>query len=184
MSRRVEVLLILPLLAMASALSAAPLDIHDIHGPLPPEAVPPFILTGGMVLLFGWLFWLRRRQPTAEVAPLQTLRPDARTVMARLVAEYRDGICSREELCVRLDAIVRDVLGVRVGMPAHERTSTELRQEAATRLDERTVVILRDLLLFFDLIKFAGHRPDDAEIDGALGAAAGLVDDLSRDDRP
>ena len=170
----------LALLPLGSATRAAPADIHDIRGPLAPDPFPPFVLTGILLTVLAGMFLLRRRRPTITESLASESRPDLRMALARLVTEYRDGTCLPDRLSIRLDGIVRDALATACGIPAHQLTSIELRQEVAGRLSQGTQKTLLEILSSCDLAKFAGRHLSAAEIDGALAAAERLVDDLAK----
>lgn len=175
-------LLLLSFLALSSAVHAAPADIHDIRGPLPPEAMPPFVPTGVWLAVLAGIFVLHRRRQTIAELPAPEPPPDARMALSRLVAEYREGACLPDLVCIRLDVIVRDAVAAGGAIRAHHLTSIELRREAATHLAKTTRTALDEILSLCDLVKFAGRQLSPAEIDGALVAAERLVDELVKGD--
>ncbi len=114
-----------------SPTAATPPQFHDIRGPLPANSLPPFLLTAGVLLLVGGLFLVvrRARHPSPSRPPTPTAHdPDAVDPLATLVDDYRRGICPGDQLIIRLDALVRDTLAARSGIPARSLTSVELRQ--------------------------------------------------------
>lgn len=175
----------LPLLLLASCVLAAPADIHDIRGPIALDGLPPFVLSGGVLLLIGGLWLLQRKRRRPESAPPPpgqfsptTPGPDANDLLTRLVADYRQGTCPNDQIVIRLDEIVRGALAATTGIAAQRRTAAELSREATACLNEETRASLDALLSLCDRVKFAGHRPARAEIDWALHGAARLFDGL------
>jgi hypothetical protein len=158
--------------------ATAPIDIRDIRGPFVAEGLPPFALTGGALLLVGGLLIVRRRTRSGVPPPPGVSRHDDRNLLARLVADHRQGACRGDQIVVRLDGILRDSLAEATGIPAPMRTSVELRAEAMTGLNAEQRAWLDDLLVLCDRVKFAGHQPDRAEVDWALSVAASFLDDL------
>ena len=155
-----------------------PADIRDIHGPLPIADHPAFALTGGLLLLAGGLLLVRRKihrhQPIAIPSPSVT-DPDPIELLARLAADFRQGVCAPERLIIQLDGLVRSTLAARMGIPAQRLTSAELRAQAAPSLNPEHQALLGSLLLLCDRGKFAGHRPDAGEAERTLATAANLI---------
>lgn len=156
------------LLAAYSA-CAAGAELQDIRGPMQPDSLPPFTLTVGVLLAAGALLLLlgRRRAP-AE--PPSCTAPAERDPLAVLAEEYRCGVCPGERVIVRLDALVRDALATRAGVPARHLTSWELGRRLGTEWAAGTA--LARLLALGDRTKFAGHRPDALEVEAALQDAS------------
>lgn len=153
---------------------------HDIRGPVAITTLPPFALTGGVLLLIGGLLLLRRRRPTEpKPAPTKLPPPDFRTLLAQLAAEYRQGGCSNDQTMQRLDTLLRDALEA-AGIPAHARTSAELRAHGASRLDAGLLSCVDELLALGDQAKFAGRQPDAGAIEAALRDAETLFAHLEQ----
>ncbi len=143
-------------------------DIRDIRGFLPMEGLPPFVLTGGLLLLAGGLLLARRRARSGARLPVPSIAaPD--DPLARLVADYREGRCPGDRLILRLDGLARDALAAGWGIPANRLTSRELRARLPS------IAPLDGFMALSDRVKFAGHVPGATEIEEALVLAAGLL---------
>lgn len=163
----------------AAAGAVTPADLRDIRGPAGVDSLPPFALSGTVLLLIAGLFVARRhwRHMRQTALPPATVT-DARDRLAALADDYRRGLCSAADLVVRLDALVRDTIASEAGIAARHLTSTELRQRAdgARMLSETQRIQFDDFLELCDRTKFAGHPPTAPEIDAAIHATAGLID--------
>jgi len=159
---------------------AAAAELRDIRGPLPDDGLPPFVLTGGMLLLAGGLLLVRhtarRRQAAVLPSPAET-RSGALDLLPDLLADYRHGAWTGEQLIIRLDELIRDHLSATTGIPCRSLTSAELPALTAACLNDAEQALLNRFLALGDRVKFAGHRPDAGEIDWALNVAAGLLKD-------
>lgn len=175
---------LLPLLLAACGTRAAAVDIHDIRGPLSIDTLPPFVLTGGFLLLAAGLLLIRRsrRHQSGTLPPPVVAHPDANDLLARLSADYREGACPGEQIVLRLDGIVRATLAATTGIPAQRLTSAELRAAGAACLDAGQRALLKDLLPLFDRVKFAGHQSNRGEVEWALDTVGRLLN-ASRQDR-
>ena len=168
--------------AVSSAAEVAPGGLQDIRGPLPVDGFPPFALSGAVLLLAGATLAARRfaRRPGAlpPLPPPSAAAADPAGEVARLGHAYRGGSCSGEQAIVRLDALVRDALAVRAGIPARCLTSTELlRHPALLAPDgERARALLSRLGAVADRVKFGGHRPVPGEVEAALAAVASWLE--------
>lgn len=156
-------------------------ELRDLRGPLLEDRLPPFALTGGLVLLAGGaLLLLRRRRPAPSPTPLPVAATvDAGRDLARLAEAYRQGRSPGDRLILDLDRLLRDTLAVRTGLAAHHLTSAELmRSLPATGIgnDDARRRLGSHFLPLSDRVKFAGHRPAAAEIDAALQAVAALIE--------
>lgn len=163
-----------------SAPASSGADIHDIRGPVTTKGLPPFILTGGMLLLAGGGLvihrHLRRKSRQQLVAmPLSlATRPDALALLARLAADYREGVCPGGQSIIRLDAWIRGALAEMTGMPALRLTSMELKLQAGTCFTDDERAQFGQLVALCDLVKFASYQPDVAEIERALNTTLDL----------
>lgn len=170
--------------AANAAAAATRADIHDVRGPVPVDALPPFALTGGALLLAAGLLWLRRHARRRPSIPPPT--PDEACVdpadrLASLADDYRRGDCPGELLILRLDGLLRGVLVGAIGLPARHLTSAEIRRwlTANETAGGQVRIALDHFLSLADRVKFAGHRPGRGEIESALGLAAELLGALS-----
>ncbi|MEK7476102.1 MAG: hypothetical protein AAB152_10800, partial [Candidatus Coatesbacteria bacterium] len=146
---------------------------------------------GGAILLLalGLAIWAwRRRKRLKELEALGLLPGVPRRPPEEIAREALDALLASPLLeegqvklfYIQLGDILRRYLGDRFRISALDRTTAELLPEL------RGVAALRPLLgdvrLFFDtcdLVKFAKHVPDRAEIDGDVARARALVDQTS-----
>ena len=152
--------------------------IHDIRGPLPLPSVPPFVLSGGVLLLAAGLLLVSRRraarEPTAA-APATVTGRDADELLASIAADYRQGLCSGEQLLFRLDSLLCATLAASNGIPAPCLTSPELTALAQAVLNSGELALLVGFLALGDRVKFAGHRPGPDEIEAVLNSVGTLL---------
>jgi hypothetical protein len=150
----------------------------------PPLALPqtswPVALgsaLGALVLALAVLTWLRMRRRTGAARP----QPAHLLALAELDRLRRAELDSAERIdafYVRLSAILRQYLGWRFGVPALRQTTEEcvvaLPGAAPALAPYRPV--LGALLLSFDRVKFARHRPEPGDIDAALRRVRDFVE--------
>jgi len=163
--------------ATDSARAAAAADIRDIRGPLPLASLPPFILSGGVLLLAVGLLLVRRRG-VHQAAPMPPPGPpgsDSNELLARLAADYRHGACPGEQALILLDRLLRGALAANSGIPALRLTAAELPPRLEAVLGPGELALFGSLLSLCDRVKFAGHRPAPEEVERALNAAATLI---------
>ncbi len=158
----------------------------ELRPPLPPLAMlgPP------LLPLWGWLgaaglalgaaglalwAWLgasaRRVQRSAyEVA---------RTELDRLLSGPRPGPAEVDGFYVKLSGIVRLYLEGRFDLRSPELTTEEFFVVASESpdLSQELRSLLHEFLSRADLVKFAGHRPGSAEVEGSLGAASRVLEE-------
>ena len=104
-------------------------ELRDIRGPLPDDGLPPFVMTGGVLLLACGLLLVRhtvRRRRDAELTSPAETRSDAHDLLTDLLADYRQGACTGEQFFIRLDELIRDQLYATAGIPGRSLTSAEL----------------------------------------------------------
>jgi hypothetical protein len=161
--------------------------LRDIREPKPSGGIPAVTLLLGLAALLaaGGLAW-RARRPAAgepvEVAPpvaaeLPQLDPYQRTIdrLAAIEAErWPDRDVARHY--AEITDALRDYLAIAEGIPARERTSSELLGALPMHL---SVGPLRgdwaDVLGAADLVKFARRRPDPDTAADFLGEARALL---------
>jgi hypothetical protein len=162
-------------------------SLRDIREPAaPPSQAPLWILLGaGGVAAIGWLVTRRRRRrpvpAPVPAAPPPPAPPDpyARTV-ARLNAIEAERWATRGDVERHYEAVaeaLREYLEAAEGIPAPERTTSELLWSLPPRLAEgglrrRVLEVLGEA----DLVKFARQRPAAAEATGYTAAARDLLD--------
>jgi hypothetical protein len=161
--------------------------LRDIREPKPPSGVLPAPLLLGLaaLLVAGWLAWRARSRvatgdiamdPVAAPAPLE-LDPYQRTLdrLATIEAErWSDRDVARHY--AEITDALRDYLAITEGIPARERTSSELL--GALPRHWSTGALGRDwagVLAAADLVKFARSRPDSETAAHFLGEARALL---------
>ena len=149
-------------------------DIRDIKGLVP----VPFnwwwlaLLALVLLLVCVVVWWWKRRQPKTApkpVAPPPTPLEIALAALQRL----READLPVAEFYTQLADIVRQFIEGRFGLHAPERTTEEFLAEA--NLTERHLALLRTFLVEADLVKFARHRPGQADRQRAFAAAENFV---------
>jgi hypothetical protein len=160
--------------------------LRDIKEPTPSRGVPSELVLGLAALLAaGWLAW--RARSRAPAGPVEVVAPTAGQVplsdpyqrtMERLAAIEAERWPGRD-VARHYEAItdaLRDYLAIAEGLPARERTSSELLVALPRHLSAGT---LRDdwaeVLDAADLVKFARSRPDPDAAADFLGEARALL---------
>jgi len=161
----------------------AKLAIKEISPPVAlPGAVPVwlYILAGAIVIVSGCLglvFWQRRKKRENEIAAALPAHEIAFAELERLVAEELVEKGMVKIFYLRLSHILRHYIENRFGLRAPERTTEEFL--ADLRYTDTLIVEHKNLLQAFlshcDLVKFANHHPDNAEIEQAFDAAKRFI---------
>ncbi len=154
-------------------------DIHDIKGFVPlPHNWWWLCLLFGLAAIAALAYWLwKRKQPAdASNAPPP---PTPFELAIRALQKLREENPPVEEFYTRLSDIVRRYLEGRFHLRAPERTTEEFLYEVSQ--DNTLAQEHKDLLGAFlqesDLVKFARHHPEQADIQRALEAAEMFVRD-------
>ena len=161
-------------------------DIRDIERSPGPGPLPLFALGAGLAVLVAVLLWRRRparRAAETAAGPFSAPEPAASDpfglALERLAALERGPGIGREAVAAYYEAVadvLRDYLEAAEGIPARERTTSELLWALPPRLTERGVRrVTGDLLGEADLVKFARLRPDQAAATAYLDQARELV---------
>jgi hypothetical protein len=161
--------------------------LRDIREPASPSGVGPIELVLGIAVLLaaGWFAWrARRRAPEAPIQvdaltapPPPEPDPYQRTVerLSAIEAErWPDRDVARHY--AEITDALRDYLAITEGIPARERTSSELLGALPRHL--RTGALGHDwagVLGAADLVKFARSRPDSETAADFLGEARALL---------
>jgi hypothetical protein len=161
--------------------------LRDIREPKPSGRVAPIELVLGLAVLLaaGWLAWRARRRapgPSAEVdgpAAPTAPRPDPyQRTLERLAAIEAERWPDRDVArhYAEITDALRDYLAITEGIPARERTTSELLGALPHHLS--TGGLRHDwagVLGAADLVKFARSRPDSDTASDFLGEARALL---------
>lgn len=149
----------------------------------PNQALRRAILIGAvaLVLAAGLLVWLARRaaraRPPAPPAPPTPPHVLALAALRELLARPWIEERNVEPFYVELSGIVRTYLERRFGLHAPEQTTDEFIREATSSrllsLDHQQLV--GAFLEQSDLVKFARHQPESADMRNAAAAAERLI---------
>ena len=158
-------------------------DIREVEPSPGPGPVPLFVTGAALALLAVAL--LRRRRRPAQLAHAPPPPPPAETAdpydiaLGALGRIERDGLPERGEVELHYQLVtdtLRDYLEAAEGIPARERTSSELLWALPPRLTEAGLRRLSGQLLGeADLVKFARRRPDPAAAGAHLHEARELL---------
>lgn len=127
---------------------------------------------------------LKRRKPKAQPArpapPPAPLRPAYDRWLEALEALLRSGLLEKgkvKEFHVEIAEIVKRYLGEVYAFDAVDRTTWEVLQEmSAARIQPAVRSGTAPFLEACDLVKFAKHRPERAEIEATIAGARSLLD--------
>jgi hypothetical protein len=162
--------------------------LRDIREPeTPPSLAPLWIVLGaGGAAGIAWAMTRRRRRVAVSALagiepPPSPAPPDPYAVaLARLETIDAEGWAARgevERLYESVADVLREYLEMAEGIPAPERTTTELLWSLPPRLAEGGVRRrVQEVLGAADLVKFARRRPDAAEGASYTRAARELLD--------
>jgi hypothetical protein len=161
----------------------AMLTLIDIKGPIPHNGLPPFVLTGTVIVLGVLLFTILRHRNKQAVgcAPKAELIETTADTLEQLTCDYQQGTISAEMLITRLADVVmagilqRSVISDCV-RPAR-RTATECITQATADayFTADNLKCGAQLLLLCDQVKFNRYQPSDQETHQALDCAAELL---------
>ena len=152
-------------------------DIRDIKGlvPLPHNWWWLCLL---LILAAALAYWLwKRRQSTDATPALPPLTPYELAI--RALQQLREDNPPAEEFYTRLSDIVRHYLEGRFRLHAPEQTTEEFLYEVSENnvLTREHKDLLGAFLQESDLVKFARHHPEPADMQRALEAADKFVHD-------
>jgi hypothetical protein len=172
-----------------SALPGGNPSLRDIRDPeTPPSLAPLWIVLGaGGAAGVAWAMTRRRRRAAAtaparvETPPSSPPPPDPYAVaLARLEAIEVERWAARGEVARHYESVaevLREYLETAEGIPAPERTTTELLWSLPPRLAEGGVRRrVQEVLGAADLVKFARRRPGVPEAASYTGAARDLLE--------
>ena len=173
-------------LEVTSVLPGGNPSLRDIREPeVPPSLAPLWMLLGATTVgAVAWMMSRRRRRPVPAPAPTvpppPPPPPDPFTLaVARLDAIEAEGWAARGDAERHYEAVadaLREYLEAAEGIPAPERTTSELLWSLPPRLAEGGLRRrVQEVLGAADLVKFARRRPDPAEAAGYTSAARDLL---------
>jgi len=158
-------------------------DIHDIFGPLPLDAPPPYRLYGVLALLLAatagtalFLLFRARNRRTETPGPDPTAQARAALQAAR-AAHHETGDLRRycEDVSVLLRRYVEETTGYRISSRTTLETQQELGSSVAPQVFSNNDVIegLHRCLEYCDMVKFSRYQPggEDTERIGQLAAS-------------
>ena len=169
--------------------AASSATLRDIKEPVRARGPDPLELAGALaaLALASWIAWRGRRRtpagaspPPAESEPLPPPVPDPyRVALSRLDQVERAGWGAEGEVARHYQAVtdaLRDYLEAAEGIPARERTTSELLWALPPHLSAGALRRRHEALFDeADLVKFARRRPDPAAAAAFLGQARDLL---------
>ena len=163
----------------------AELTIKEIAGPVelprPRRGALYATIAGGVTVVGGAIalvVWLRRRRRKVAAAPKVAAHELAYRRLEALLAEQLIEGGEVKLFYTRLSDILRHYIEDRFGLHAPERTTEEFLAElrGSDALDERFRPLLETFLTHCDLVKFAEHRPANAEIEATFDACKQFIE--------
>jgi len=151
------------------------LALCDIKGPLPFHGLPPFFLTGAVLLLTtaGYkLIRYRKRLYGADATPANAGLPTPADTLEKLADDYRHGGLSDDVLFCRLAALITSRLAGQAGQTSDEVLLTAT---AAGILTADSHKVASGLLQLCERVKFARYDPSTMEIAMTLESASVLL---------
>ncbi|MCP5112736.1 MAG: DUF4381 family protein [bacterium] len=164
--------------------------IPDAEGqPEIKEIAPPVELPG----LAGWIWFLmgagatalavaayflwRRRKRREAATPAEPPHQIALRELRELLDENLIEKGQAKLFYLRVSNILRHYIEDRFGLHAPERTTEEFLDDLghADALDARQKELLKNLLTHCDMVKFAEHQPNRAEVDDTVNACAQFI---------
>jgi len=153
-------------------------DIRDIKGVVPvPHGWLWLAVLGVLLGLVLGVVWWRKRQPAVPGSAQPTPGPSPLEIALAALHRLREARLPVEEFYTQLSGIVRRYLEDQLQLRAPERTTEEFLSELAqgSRLSDDHKNLLGAFLQEADLVKFARHRPGQADMGRALAAAERFV---------
>jgi hypothetical protein len=172
-------------LAVDSLTQASPEHPEPDRGPIKPELRPIDIaLAAGLALLLiaaivGIILAIRKRRRAAKGLDVETTPEAPEAPFLRAIEALRGEIESlpRDRFYDRLSLAIRAYVGAVTGIPALDRTTSELKRELERRPDVRdeAAALVERALQRSDLVRFARQEDPFAEAREALDLAASLA---------
>jgi hypothetical protein len=182
---------------VSSVLPGGNPPLRDIREPDVPPSLAPFWILAGFTAAAA-VAWLASRRRAKRVVPAPAVPsapppppepPDPyRAAIDRLAAIEAEGWPVRGEVARHYQSVadvLRDYLEDADGIPARERTTSELLWSLPPRLAEPALRRrVQEVLGGADLVKFAKVRPEPAEASDYVGDARDLLDRWRRTSEP
>jgi len=162
-------------------------DFRDIKGPV--STIPDYsrrntvlAIAGAVLLLLlvaGLLLrrWLKRRQGwTPPPPPPRPADELAREALAALLEEDLLARGEIKEFVVRLDTIVKELLGAVFDFDALERTTPEVLETLGERCPDHVRELIQGFLSDCDLVKFARWTPPEERLQALVAEARQIID--------
>jgi hypothetical protein len=172
-------------LAVDSLTQSSPERLEPDRGPIKPELRPIDIaLAAGLALLLiativAIILAIRRRRRAAKGLGIEAAPEPPETPFLRAIEALRVEIESlpRDRFYDRLSLAIRAYVGAVTGIPALDRTTSELKRELERRPDVRdeAAALVERALQRSDLVRFARQEDPFAEAREALDLAASLA---------
>lgn len=140
-------------------------DIREIKGPLSAAWKIVLVVLAAVALgLAGYFWWRRKKQIAGGFFSGPPPRPAHEAALEALVALESSLGGPAKTFYSRLSDVLRQYIEGRYGVPAMDRTTSELFQEMKRRPAEFSLLAeLRDVLGTSDLAKFAKWEPTEEE---------------------
>lgn len=171
--------------AAAAPVPATPgaVDIRDIRGVVELEEAPPYALYGAGALLAlaavagGFLLWRRRSRRPAPATDPATL-----SLISLRQAAYLYSQSDPVRFAAAVSEIIRGYLEQRFELPVTTRTTAEFFDHLERTGEACPEPLLphrqqlRHWLSLCDLVKYAGHRPDQPAISSLTEQAGAFIE--------
>lgn len=137
------------------------------------------VVTAFAILILGSLaFWYARRRGSKHLAESRLSPEDfARAALSQLIAEQLPSKGLVKEFYLRLTGIVRIYIEEKTGLRAPEQTTEEFLCEMRSSrfFDAAQSNRLQEFLLAADLVKYAGQKPDESNIQQSVERAREFI---------
>jgi len=164
-------------LVTLAAESRAMTDLRDIRGPVFSRELPPFALTGALLLLGVFFAFLLRRRGAPAAAPETppASRSDSPENLTSLADDYRNGRISVQTLFIGMATLINHHLLAAAGLAPAPMTTDEILLRTLPVLPHQEHRQAAEALRLCDRVKFAAHQPAAQEVSAALDLAAGIL---------
>ncbi|MHC4235136.1 MAG: hypothetical protein ACYSUQ_08475 [Planctomycetota bacterium] len=161
-----------------------PTKFADIQGPVavpkPRSWVAAYVAAAATLLLAALVWWMLRRR-SARLAVAAAPPPPHVWALQQLEALLAEKLIEAgrvQEFYFRISDLVRTYIELRFGLMAPERTTEEflieVRRSDVLRFGHKD--LLGEFLTACDLVKFARHEPQGAEVGASIDAARSFIE--------